>query len=358
MRKLVFSFATACLLLLSLGALPASAASISLKGLSISPAIEQFNLAPSQKQLSYKINIDNNQPYPVRVLISSLDFKSLNDSGGLAFIGSSGSQLEHRYGLANWLSLPGHVDLPAGGGKTVKVTIDNRQDLSPGGHYAAILFKLAGSPGPGTNKVLIDQVISSLLFVSKSGNGERYAVSLSKVSFNAGWFGWPSEAKLYFANSGNVQTAPRGTLLLRGSQQIINQDSNLVLPGSQRVYTTPLEASKPFWPWVYHAQIAFRADGVNTYQSATISLLYINPWFLLIPLALLIWLLAAKPRLRRWLWRRMVRLIRFIRRLVRVGRLFFSVYLPYRYRKYKKTKAATAAKRVKRSNPQKPGPKK
>lgn len=320
----------------------AQAASISAGGLSLSPAIENLSLRANQKSASYKITLNNNQNRPVKVSVTSLDFKSLNDTGGLAFIGNTAGQLSHKYGLAGWLDLPKQISLDPYSSQPVVVTIENRPDLSPGGHYAAILFSLS-SRSDAKTQVQLNQVVSSLLFVSKMG-GETYAVNLSKADFNGNWFRWPSQARLYFKNTGNTQTAPHGIFSLRKSKQILNPDSNLVLPESTRVYQLNLTVKKPFWPWLYRARISYRAGPASPLVSNDVSVVYINPWFLLIPAALIIWFLARHAAARRRIWRTFRRAFRFTKRIFKFTWLFFSVYLPYRYRKYQKSRAAKTTK--------------
>ena len=104
----------------------ATAASISYKGISLSPAIEQLNIQPGQTSLSYTVRVDSSLSSPVTLSVSSLDFKSFNDTGGLAFVGNSAGQLQHKYGLANWLDLPNQpVTLDPNGGQFINITIEN-----------------------------------------------------------------------------------------------------------------------------------------------------------------------------------------------------------------------------------------
>jgi len=88
--------------------------------------------------------VTNNTKSRCALRTSSLDFKSLNESGGWAFVTNGTDQLGHKYGLASWLTIPPDlIELQPNQTKPVKITVDNRSDLSPGGHYAAVLFKAA-----------------------------------------------------------------------------------------------------------------------------------------------------------------------------------------------------------------------
>ena len=323
------------LLILSIGSLAfiwlgpkaAQAATISYKGVSLTPAIEQLVVNPDQTSLNYQVRLDNNQNTPLTLQVSTLDFKSLNDSGGLAFITSNVSSLKDKHGLANWISVQANtITLPPEAGQTVTVTIDNRSDLSPGGHYAAVLFKVVSPTGfSGANNADIDQVISSLIFLRKT-SGETYSLSLVKKQLVRNHFGWPTKADLYFKNDGNTQTAPRGTIKLGGTSFILNQDSNLTLPDSTRLYETDLAAAKPgLLPGFRHIAISYRPDADGQTKSADISFFYVRPWHIAV-LVITIAILASVSRRVRLILRWSAKVVtwtlgllwRFIKALVRL----------------------------------------
>lgn len=304
------------LCLAAAAALPSTAyaATIAYKGVSLSPAVEQLVINPDQSDISFQIRLDNNQNVPLTLQASSLDFKSLNDSGGLAFITSNPSALEDKYGLANWINLPaGDIVLPPGGGQFVTVTIDNRNDLASGGHYAAVLFRVVSPTGLSGNKVEVDQVISSLIFLRKTG-GDVYSVNLTKAAAhrNWAWLGWPTRLDTYFYNGGNVQTAPRGTIQLNKTISILNPNSSLVLPSSSRLISTELNRpTAPIWPGIYHVTIIYRPDSTTTMKTASLSFIYLS-WETLMVILLAVLLLIRLnirrcKRAFRWLWRQVKR---------------------------------------------------
>lgn len=275
------------------------AAQTSYQGLSLRPAITQLTINPDQAQISYKISIDNGLSLPVNVKVTSLDFKSLNETGGLVFIGNNAADIEHKYGLAKWIETPsGLINIPSDSTQSVDIKVDNRPDLAPGGHYAAILFELVAPGSSITNHVGVDQAISSLLFVRKSG-GEIYNIDLTNITVhrNFAWFGWPSRLDSVFNNTGNVQTAPRGVITLDGTNTVLNPDSSLVLPGSTRLLNTDLSPIKaPFWPGFYHLKLSYRPDGSSRFKTVSPGFVYIG-WRFLTALSLLILaILAGLPR--------------------------------------------------------------
>lgn len=274
--------------------------SVTYKGITLTPAIANVEVAPDEASSSFKIKVENKQDTPVSLVASSLDFKSLNDTGGVAFIGSNTSALEHKYGLANWIGLPaGDINLKPNTSQEVTVTIDNRADLSPGGHYAAILFRTVGSTGGGSNKVNLNQVVATLVFLKKSG-GEIYSLNLQKPHLKTVFFGLPSNLDLFIKNTGNTQTIPRGVVSVTGpngkqyERGILNPDSGLVLPDSTRLYRTEVFKTGHSWlPGKYTAEITYRSQDLKSASTAQYSFFYLNIFsvaLLIIIIVIILWL--------------------------------------------------------------------
>jgi hypothetical protein len=262
---------------------------IAYKGISLSPAIANLAVDQNLATTSFQINVSNNLNQPVTLKVSSLDFKSLNETGGVAFISGSG-----KYGLADWLKLPDQpIKLKPKASQVVTVTVDNRTDLSPGGHYAAVLFSNSSDGTGGSNKVAVNQAVSTLVFLKKSG-GEIYSLELQKPTFGATWLHLPKNLDLLIANTGNTQTAPRGTVVIYGPtgqevrRAIINSDSALVLPGSTRLFKTPLfKVDHEILPGYYKAVITYRPADTNIATTLEYHFFYLNPLAIFVLLALI-----------------------------------------------------------------------
>ena len=310
MKKVIFSCLTLAVAGLFFARPVGAAKSLTYGGLSITPAIEQLVIQPNQSSISFQIRLDNNLKTPVSIQASSLDFKSLNASGGLAFIGSGGSTVDHKYGLANWIDLPAdNIVLAPNQGQFVNVQIENRTDLSPGGHYAAILFQVNAASQSGTNQVSANQVVSSLVFVRKVG-GEHFGLNLKKPSLPVSWLRLPNNVDLSFTNTGNTQTAPRGTVIFKnmfGTQVgngIVNPNSSLVLPGSNRVIRTPINVQgRIFWPGLYSVNTAYQPDDGSAAKITSTKFLYINLPLILV-VVVLIFAIDYLQRYLRWRWRK------------------------------------------------------
>lgn len=293
--------------------------SFSYNGITVSPAVNKVTLGIGQKDAVLNIAVTNNTKQVVDLSASAIDFKSLNNSGGLAFIGAGSNQLSNKHGLADWIVFPTpQIHLEPNQSIPVPVTIQNRDDLPPGGHYAAVLFKAVNPPANiGANHVPINQVVSSLVFVQKLG-GEKYGIKLAAPKVPTSWFHMPTNVNLSFTNTGNTQevpygvvtiTDPFGTEVARGQ---INTDQTLVLPDSTRIYRTPLlKTSRAWYTGVYKVHVAYRSDGISNYQHVKSDFYYVNfGFFGLVLLIILVFGIVVRksPKLLRSARRKLKRL--------------------------------------------------
>jgi len=314
MKRLILILSVIASLVLPVSA-KVSASSLTIHGLSVTPDIYQAALSPGQDSISYQINLGNDLTTPIRVSVTSLDFKSLNESGGLLFIGSAAPGADHKYGLANWIELPTDpITLQAGKSQQIPVKIANRDDLAAGGHYAAIIFHVNSAGSNGTNPVQLNQEVSSLVFVRKLG-GDTYSLHVTKAQTDGNIFKWPGHLKLTIANTGNTQTAPAGYIDLLDQRTLLNENSNLVLPGSSRLFNTHLSATPGFWPQKYTISVHYRPDALSNFSSYAYQFWYINPLFVLIFGGLLVFVSIRYEKGRRaWAWVGL-KIDQFLRRL-------------------------------------------
>lgn len=248
-------------------------------GFTLSPPFKEVELKKEASQSSYFIEITNNTSVHQTLHLSVVDFGSLDESGGVAFLGK-GEKLERKYGLASWVSLEKDVvEIESGKSQKIKITIVNKESLSPGGHYAAIVASLQSQKEKGEN-IALNAAFSSLIFVKKIG-GEIYRLDLVGKEIRSRWFGLPSKISLRFQNSGNVHLVPRGIITLADprntmiSKGIINPESGIILPESFRLYHTSLDQlAWPIWPGFYSLHIQYRYAGKEDFASNSSSFFY------------------------------------------------------------------------------------
>lgn len=244
------------------------------KGFSVNPFFQEVNLEKDQADATIEVEIANNTGNLAVLKLSVLDFGALDETGGVAFLGDS-KDLTNKYSLASWISLEkdGLVIGP-GEKQVVKATIQNKESLSPGGHYAAILAKLdvgENSSEQDSSKVALNSSFSSLIFARKLG-GEVYGLTLKEQEITKGVFGLPTTARLRFQNTGNVYVTPRGVVTLTDpmgrevARGIIDEESALVLPETFRVFPTQMrEMAMAFVPGRYNLSTQYRYDGQDDF---------------------------------------------------------------------------------------------
>jgi hypothetical protein len=241
--------------------------------ITVSPASQQISLG-NEDQHEFEFKITNNRLTPQTLQLTTADFNALEDSGGLIFIGTNPTEIQKKYGLAHWISLPQtSVTIPRGQTAVLKAQILNLPDLTPGGHYGAIMVKDAsGKLISGQNNIGLSPISSILLFVNKTG-GDIHSLRLTVVTTSHNPFNLPGSVNLRFYNSGNTHLIPRGVVSLTSPsgklvrRGVINQSSSLVLPEDFRVFPVSLsKISSAYLPGKYKLTVAFRYDGTDQFR--------------------------------------------------------------------------------------------
>lgn len=218
------------------------------RGIEVSPPLANIVISGGA-ETPFAVSVKNHSDAAITLYLSAVDFKSLNETGGAAFLDTRDPAA--KYGLSGWMRLDQKsLDLPAGQSAKVTGAIINREDLAPGGHYGAVLFSL-NPPLEGRTQIGLRQVASSLIFALKTG-GEKYGLRLDSLPGLPRWaLGPPAKVRLRFQNTGNVHTAPRGLVTITDpagrivSKGTINVDSSLVLPDSYRQLAVGMQRIRP-----------------------------------------------------------------------------------------------------------------
>jgi hypothetical protein len=249
----------------------------------VSPVFQEITL-DVEKTEEFTAKVSNTTSAPLTFRLSVIDFGSLDESGGVAFLGS-GERLEKSYALAAWMRPETDtLTVDAGQTATVRVRIENRDDLSPGGHYGALVFRSESGEGMLLeNGISINQIFSLLVFVKKVG-GERYGVASLGMTKTERFIALPHQLRVRFRNTGNVHIVPRGTVGVTDplgrlvAKGVINEESGIILPEIVREYPLRiLPLSTMFVPGRYTLILAYRFDGREEYSTEEQSI-WIFPW--------------------------------------------------------------------------------
>lgn len=269
-------------------------------GLSVSPAIKNLILQQDQPSTTFEFTVANNTEETTVLRLATLDFGSLDESGGVAFIAKTSDGLSTKYGLSNWLRFTkDSLVLEPGKVETMTAFVDNKESLSPGGHYGAIIATPVVINSDGTeSKVSINPSLSVLVFLNKQG-GENYSLGLEDPVLPSLSWRLPGELELRFQNAGNVHVVPRGFITIqdfRGrtvAKGTINVDSAAMLPETFRRFKTEVRALEGAWlPGKYKAEVSWRYEGSDDIQKNVVEFYFLGKLLYLIAGIIIIFLIC------------------------------------------------------------------
>lgn len=243
-------------------------------GITVSPALQEITLEAEQTEHTFTVKVTNHTGMQQDIKLSAIDFGALDESGGVAFLGSSPDVWQQKYGLQQWLIFEKDtITIDPNTTGEVNVTIINRESLAPGGHYGAVLATpIPRDSDVSGTKVEIQQSASALILLKKLG-GERYEMSLDRLEIEPGLKGQPSKVLLRFHNSGNMHVIPRGYVLIKDSfgrtvsEGTINTVSGSILPESFRKYSVDMRQLTSWTaPGRYTVEAYYRYDGKEDFE--------------------------------------------------------------------------------------------
>lgn len=256
--------------------LPLTSRAQSTNGITVSPSSKELIIGPGLIEAKTVIEVRNTTPKDLTAQIRLVDIEAKDEFGTVSF-----SQINSPlsgYSLAKWMSLPGglQIKLPKNQTTTVPITIRNDNELSPGGHYGAVIVSVSTDESNSPNGVNFKQEIASLLFVKKIG-GETYGIQLESLTSES-LPNIPQAINLKFKGTGNVHVVPRGYIEVTDpkgrliAKGIINPESTLVMPDKFRQFITilqPVEEAK--LKGEYKITAYYRYDGNEEFQLKTVT---------------------------------------------------------------------------------------
>jgi hypothetical protein len=254
--------------------------------LQISPFYSDVKIGQEEAEKKIEFKLTNNSDSDTEVKLSFIDLGSMEESGGVAFQGLDPKNLTQggKYSLANWVDLErDRLAIKPGATEEAVLTINNKGDLSPGGHYGALLVRSDISPGPGSSGTTINPVLSAVVFLNKLG-GEKYNLALDNVKIKKFLFTFPEKVELLFSNKGNTHVVPRGTISIKDlwgntvANSVINPESRYVFPETEKLFATPIKIIAGMkMSGRYEMIVNYRFDGKEEFDSQKMEFYYINP---------------------------------------------------------------------------------
>jgi hypothetical protein len=256
-------------------------------GFVVSPIYQNVSVSGDQQQPHYVVTLTNHSDADQAFKLSTVDFGSLQNSAGVAFLGTSSSDFAKKYGLSALMALDtDSVTVKAGQRQDIGVTIKNSDTLTSGGHYGAIMATAQTAPGGAGAKprVGVFEVLSSLILLIKQP-GATGGLDLTAQSENSGLGTMPTTVTDKFANTGNSHVVPRGTVVVKDplgravERGALNENSGIILPEGSRSYDTPLMTlARATMPGSYTVVTTYRYDGTEATKTYTSSFWYLGEW--------------------------------------------------------------------------------
>lgn len=249
----------------------------------VEPALQEV-VVENEARVDASVILENTTSSGQRYTIRLVDFGSLDESGGVAFLGSGDPR---DYQDATWMETGvNDIVVPPNAKAKLDIIIKNDENFSPGGHYGAVLFEKAALEGDAAvdkTEVAINQVFSALVYVRKVG-GEVFALDFLDHEYRKNFWRLPETVALRFANNGNVHMIPRGTIRISdplGSvvqKATLNQSSGLVLPQSKRRFEERFQLISFAWlPGKYTVRTEYRYDGKDSFEIVAEKYWYFPP---------------------------------------------------------------------------------
>ncbi len=210
-------------------------------GIIINPAIIHLELDPGEVYNgSLQLKNDFEHGNLVRYYPTSFNFRQRGETGDPEFYYNEDLQIE--FNSADWISFSEtEYNINFGEGKQSHFEINVPENAEPGGHYVALVY--TEEAGDDRDYVEVSKSIASLLFIKVTGdeneNGEIVDFKTDKTFYDF----TPVNFSIRYKNTGNIHTQVGGNIFIHKGDITktvdtikVNEDVNLVLPGSIREY--------------------------------------------------------------------------------------------------------------------------
>jgi hypothetical protein len=253
-------------------------------GVTVAPAFVTIDLdGKDEEQLAY-VGVKNNYSTSINL---KTELKGIDQERGIiAPIKELSSNLSQLISIA-----PSEFTLDPGESINIQVRVKNGSILGPGGSYAALVIKQAGSQ----NNVGLQSAISVNIFITKEKGAIR-KIELIDLKLSRFLFSSASKATVVFRNSGNVIATPRGVLTISGNslntiykKGVVNEGSQSVFPLKQLTLDTSLTKVNNRWlPGRQKVTLQYRVEGQDALKTYEAKIMYIPNFYWLILAILLV----------------------------------------------------------------------
>lgn len=297
------------------------------EGLSVDPIFQDLELE-NGKEVETVIYISNHTSEPQEVAISAIDIAQESLTGKLIFITEDASDYPHSLTPYMTFDKDRFIILP-GATESLTIYVEDREGLKPGGHYAAVLVEAQAGISTGgssetsaedaeaasntgniennagnTDQTTVLPALASILFIKKTGvlNIDYQVQNLSGVKNLQTSF--PKNIRAKFTNDGNSHITPRGVVRITGwkdrilSQTILNPNSSVLFPNTQRELNSPTELQQKIFPFEpLKLEFHYRDNSESELQVKTLRGFYIHPLLIIIGFVIILLLIIRRIRI-------------------------------------------------------------
>ena len=270
-NKFLYKFLqTAVILFIILLPFWAMAASL---GINILPA-KIFITAEKGESADSSIFVTNPNDFPIEISVEVENFTPGIIPGDVEFV----LPIEGEASLADWIVITESFPLIAKERKEILFQIQTPENVSSGGHYAAIFFKATPTKiTEGTGPLHISSRVGSLVMLTVPGEISRGA-RISEFAASKFVIGGPINFEILVANTGTTHFKTEGNILIKNwlGREIagVGVEEKIVLPAGSQVL-------KAIWPvnfllGFYKADLTIFVSPENKLLASTS--FFIFPW--------------------------------------------------------------------------------
>jgi hypothetical protein len=231
---------------------PALAQSVSTPGFaaSISPLPILLNAKPGTS-VSTNLRVNNPSTHDETLKVVVKTFSQDGPNGNISLHDPTPADT-----FINWIHFSKvQFDAPPGLWQTVHMTVDVPASAAFG-YYFAVEFTSANPPAQTNNGTAVQGAVASFVLLNAQAPGEKRQLAVTSFTADHRFYEFlPVNFTVHLHNSGNIYAGASGNIfIMKGSKQVavlnVNQTHGLILPGSNRVFTTSWNNGFPVYKTV------------------------------------------------------------------------------------------------------------
>lgn len=258
--------------------------------LSVTPTLFEMSAVPQQAWNS-NVKVINNNPYPLTVYASVVNFAPQGETGQGKLLPVFEESTEGAT-LAEWITITHEaVEIPPESSKQIPFSVYVPEDAAPGGHFAAIMVGTRPPDPDAGFRIKTSQIVTSLFFVRVAGDVIEDG-QIREFKTTDKFLSEPIvNFELRFQNKGNVHIQPQGEILIKN---MWGKERGVIPINHQTHFGNVLPESIRKFEFTWRGELSF--SDVGRY-SAELTLAYGNDLRQFLTATTYFWVIPVKPML-------------------------------------------------------------